>query len=133
MPFLLYLRNIYINIILFEFIYIKAYITLSYIIYKWNLVVNTSNRRKNIKAKIVALVGKSWYFYWFSQTINLALDFCKQQYLSVFSLNTYWQSTKYLITFYLIIINHFARLELYTMLQICYFIFWQNFFSSRYF
>lgn len=62
MLFLLYLVDIYINTVLSKFIYIKPFIILSYIIFKSNLAVNTSNIYKNNIVKVIALVNKLYYF-----------------------------------------------------------------------
>ena len=55
-----------------------------------NLATSASKTRREIIARVVALIGKSWCFCWLPYTTNLALHFWSRTCLLVWYLKTYW-------------------------------------------
>lgn len=56
--FLLYLCNIFINIILSRFIYINILIIINYIVLRLNLTINTNKIYKKVVIKVFDLVSR---------------------------------------------------------------------------
>ena len=55
-----------------------------------NLATSASRTRKEVIARVINLVGKSWRFCWLPYTTNLAFYFWGRPWLSILYLETHW-------------------------------------------
>ena len=84
-----YPGGIFIKIVLSKFVWTKAFTTSSCKVSRSNFAATTNSIHRDIIAKVVGLVGKSWFRCWLLYTISLTLHFCKFPCLSVLYLNTH--------------------------------------------
>ncbi len=93
LPFSPYPGGTFINTVSSRFAYTNVWTTSSCNVLRSNLTTSASKTRKEVIARVVALVGKLGRFYWLPYTTNLALHFWSRPYLSVLYLITYWLSS----------------------------------------
>ncbi len=85
-----YQGGILINTVSSKSAYTNALTTSSSSVSRSNLATSASRTRKEVIARVVALLGKSSRFCWLPNITNLALHFWSRPCLSVLYLKTYW-------------------------------------------